>query len=68
MHVIDAGPAWDSGSCIVVMQCKKCDLKTAWFEIKTVTEAKRGIRCPNCNVIDFETNELGEFIVPDSYK
>lgn len=62
MHVMDAGPAEDAGN-MVVMQCNRCDLKTDWFYMRTVTEAKRGIPCPKCNGVEFETDDDGDYLV-----
>lgn len=61
MHVCDAGPGPDS--LAVCMSCSKCDLRTCWFAVRNVTEAKKGIPCPKCNDFEeFELNELGEYV------
>ena len=52
--------------CIVMMHCSRCDLFTDWFQVQTVTEAKRGVPCPRCNGIEFKTNQYGEYVVTDS--
>jgi DNA-directed RNA polymerase subunit RPC12/RpoP len=50
MHVIDAsGDCSDPGSHSVVFQCSKCDHKTGWLKVDSVSEGKRGIPCPICN-------------------
>ena len=46
MHVVDA--SCESG-LIVVVECWKCGHSSGWIQVDTVTEAKRGIPCPNCN-------------------
>lgn len=65
MHVYDAGSGEDNW-CMVMMHCSRCDLYTDWFQVRTVTEAKRGIPCPRCNGVEFKTNEYEEYIVPES--
>ena len=47
MHVCDAGEG--ETKRIVQFQCPKCEYESAWYEVDTVTEAKRGIPCPKCN-------------------
>lgn len=49
MHVSDAGGdgPWDA-HCR--MQCTRCKAETDWIKFATVTEAKRGIPCPACNL------------------
>lgn len=64
MHVIDAGPG-EGDWCNVEMQCNHCKLVTEWFQVRTVTEAKRGIPCPRCNGIEYKTNDHGEYVVED---
>lgn len=48
MHVTDAGIRED-GAEIAVYKCSKCGHETGWTEFKNITEAKRGIPCPQCN-------------------
>ena len=60
MHVLDAGPGED-GWHMVRMACSRCDLETCWFQVSTITEAKRGIPCPKCNNLPFKTDEYGEY-------
>lgn len=48
MHVIDAGIRED-GAEIAVFKCSRCGHETRWTEFRTITEAKRGLPCPNCN-------------------
>ncbi len=62
MHVCDAG-AGEGDWEIVVMQCARCELLTDWFEVKSVSQGKRGIPCPRCNGLDFSTNDHGEYVV-----
>ena len=64
MHVVDAGPCESRDhETIVVMECNRCDLKTDWFAMPTVTAAKRGIECPRCSGKEFSTNDYGEYVV-----
>lgn len=54
MHVVDAGcaPGGDlhgDHDGIAVFECRKCGHKTDWLGFRTVTEAKAGLPCPNCN-------------------
>jgi DNA-directed RNA polymerase subunit RPC12/RpoP len=46
MHVIDAG-VMEGNICIY--KCKQCGRETDWLEYETVTQARRGIPCPDCN-------------------
>lgn len=50
MHVCDAG-GWshEEGGAMVRLLCKLCKHETEWLYLDTVTEAKRGKPCPNCN-------------------
>lgn len=48
MHVYDAGGS-ESGDCIAVFLCGRCGHETDWLNVGTVTAAKRGIPCPECN-------------------
>lgn len=43
MHVMDAG---DVG---VQFRCARCGHETGWISGLTVTKAKRGLPCPDCN-------------------
>jgi hypothetical protein len=48
MHVCDSyGDGPDDVHC--KMQCPRCKTETRWLTFATVTEAKRGIPCENCN-------------------
>jgi len=47
MHVADACESEDKPLCM--MACARCGTESEWLEFDTVTEAKRGIRCPKCN-------------------
>lgn len=51
MHVCDAsgGCNEDGSGAMVRMSCKLCGHETGWLYLPTVTEAKRGKPCPNCN-------------------
>lgn len=51
MHVSDAGgdgphDVW------VKFECHRCQHETGWVNMRTVTEAKRGIPCPICNITE----------------
>lgn len=48
MHVCDAGDGGE-GKPVVQMKCIHCDYQSEWLVFDTVTEAKRGLPCPNCN-------------------
>lgn len=54
MHVCDAGNspcgAEDGSSAVVKFACRRCGHESEWMLGFTVTEAKRGIPCPVCNV------------------
>jgi len=65
MHVIDAGDCGVvcDGDHIVVMQCNRCKLTTDWFPVANITEGKRGIVCPKCEGLPYDTNEHGEYVV-----
>ncbi len=65
MHVVDAGPGCevdDNMWCHVRMECERCELATEWFQVRTVTEAKKGIPCPKCEGRVYATNEYGEYV------
>lgn len=47
MHVVDAFE--HGGKQIVELQCPRCEHRTGWVEFATVTEAKAGAPCPECN-------------------
>lgn len=47
MHVCDAGEA--EGKPLVQMECSRCWHRSDWLVFDTVTEAKRGLPCPQCN-------------------
>lgn len=47
MHVCDVDA--QSSGVIVQMQCPKCEYQSGWITFDTVTEAKRGLPCPECN-------------------
>lgn len=64
MHVVDAGPGCTADyATIVVMECNRCDLRTDWFQMRNVTEAKRGIECPRCSGKKFEVDKYGQYVV-----
>lgn len=46
MHVIDVA---NDGPATVKMRCQRCDHVSDWIAFETVTEAKRGAPCPECN-------------------
>lgn len=49
MHVVDArNPECDENPSVRLM-CSKCQHETDWVEFPTVTEARRGSPCPDCN-------------------
>lgn len=48
MHVCDAGDG-EADKPIVRFSCAKCGHETDWVQCDTVTEAKAGMACPNCN-------------------
>ena len=47
MHVCDAGGGCENG-LIVQMRCTRCGYESGWLQFDTVTEAKRGLPCPEC--------------------
>ncbi len=51
MHVYDAGDG-GGGKTAAVFKCKTCGYVSDWLTVDTVTEAKRGLPCPKCNVGD----------------
>lgn len=56
MHVTDAGDSGcggdDGGSGIAQFTCAACGHETDWLPVRTISEAKRGLPCPNCNPKD----------------
>lgn len=52
MHVIDAGGHagdMEPGEQFVRFQCRKCEAETDWESVPSITAARRGIPCHNCN-------------------
>lgn len=50
MHVYDAGDSCDGETKMACcFECSRCGHKEEWMNMRTVTEAKRGIPCPKCN-------------------
>lgn len=52
MHVFDAGDGpccCDETPISVRYECQRCGHQTEWTGARTVTEAKRGVPCPECN-------------------
>lgn len=51
MHVIDAGSGCGSepGEQHVRYKCDKCNAETDWETAASISEARRGIPCTNCN-------------------
>lgn len=51
MHVFDAGmvDGLERGAQFVRMSCDRCNYESDWMVISTVTQACRGLPCPNCN-------------------
>lgn len=59
MHVFDAGNEVGCGSAgssrhVVRFKCYRCGHETDWMLVETVSEAKRGIPCPQCNDVKEE--------------
>lgn len=55
MHVCDAGVtdcgrAEDLGKPRCRMSCSRCGAESVWLVFDTITEAKRGVACPRCNL------------------
>lgn len=48
MHVCDASHDDFDDKATVRLNCARCDYITDWLAM-SVTEAKRGIPCPQCN-------------------
>jgi hypothetical protein len=48
MHLIDAGNLPNGGKG-VHFKCGRCGHDGGWWQVDTVTEAKRGEPCPKCN-------------------
>jgi hypothetical protein len=50
MHVSDASPdgCFGDGLATVRMMCARCRYESDWLAL-SVTNAKRGTPCPNCN-------------------
>lgn len=46
-HVIDA--SGEDSPTIVRVRCDRCGWESGWIKFPTVTEAKKGAACPNCN-------------------
>jgi len=50
MHVVDAGISDFKGEChIALFKCPRCGYESQWMCVDTITEAKRGKPCPECN-------------------
>lgn len=54
MHVSDAGQVHcgdqeDLGKPMCRMRCRRCEHETGWLVFENLTQAKRGIPCPNCS-------------------
>jgi hypothetical protein len=51
MHVCDANGCCeeDGTGAMVRMRCKRCGYESQWLYLGSVTEAKRGKPCPDCN-------------------
>lgn len=53
MHVCDAGDAGcggdDGDTGIAQFACQRCGHHTDWLPVRTISDAKRGMPCPNCN-------------------
>ena len=57
MHVVDATDQLEyfpelkkeGANHVVQFQCFRCQYETDWVGVKTITEGRRGIPCPNCN-------------------
>lgn len=52
MHVIDAGIGCgdaEPGEQFVRYACAKCGAETDWESARSISEAKKGVPCHNCN-------------------
>lgn len=50
MRMIDAGiNPFKGHPHIAQFRCKRCGHESEWLAFATITEIKRGIRCPQCN-------------------
>lgn len=49
MRVADAGAAPGKGH-MARLTCVRCDHDAGWLHFDTVSEVKRGLPCPKCNV------------------
>ncbi len=47
MHVRDAGPGQEG--LVVQFRCDRCGHHSEWLDGFKVSDAKRGIPCPQCN-------------------
>lgn len=47
MHVFDA--FGDNGEDVCRFRCNRCGHETDWIRVRTTTEARRGLPCPDCN-------------------
>jgi len=49
MHVCEVADDEDPTYSSVRFRCARCGYESDWIDDLTVTEAKRGIPCPECN-------------------
>lgn len=51
MHVVDVGNG--AGGKVIQFACSTCGHDTGWIkDSRTVSQNKRGLPCPNCNLPD----------------
>ena len=48
MHVADAGEG-EHGGPVCVMACSACGARTGWLRFNSISQAKRGMPCEQCN-------------------
>lgn len=60
MHIIDAGGGCGSepGIQYVRFKCDTCSAETDWEEMPSISAARRGIPCHNCNTNPTNEQEI----------
>lgn len=48
MHVADAGDG-EHGGPVCLMACRACGARTGWLRFDSISQAKRGMPCAQCN-------------------
>ena len=49
-HVFDAGCSCETN--LARFECKRCGWQSEWLSVASISDGKRGIPCPTCNIGD----------------